>query len=104
MSCSHDGTAKVWDVNLRRCLFSMSQHTKPITSVRWGGDGLIYTASRDCTIKVWDATDVRGGGVADSASASALRRTALTPWCIVSPNATVVRGSCAGRSRATATG
>lgn len=34
-----------------------------ITAVKWGGEGLIYSASRDTTINVWDARDgklVRG--------------------------------------------
>jgi hypothetical protein len=26
-----------------------------ITQVKWGGEGLIYSASRDCSINVWDA-------------------------------------------------
>jgi WD40 repeat protein len=25
-----------------------------VTSVRWGGEGLIYSGSQDRTIKVWD--------------------------------------------------
>lgn len=34
---------------------SMSSHTLAVTSVRWGGDGHIYSSSRDCCINVWDA-------------------------------------------------
>ena len=41
----------------RRCLFTMSNHTQAITQVKWGGDGLIYSAARDCSINVWDGTD-----------------------------------------------
>lgn len=28
-----------------------------ITAVKWGGEGLIYSASRDTTINCWDAAD-----------------------------------------------
>lgn len=35
--------------------FCLSQHTKNITCVKWGGEGLIYTCSQDTTIKVWKA-------------------------------------------------
>ncbi|KAH9740803.1 Notchless protein-like [Citrus sinensis] len=27
-----------------------------LTCVKWGGDGVIYTGSQDCTIKVWETT------------------------------------------------
>ena len=56
-SASADGSVRVWDAVRRVCLFTMSAHTKAIASVKWGGEGLIYTASRDTTIFVWDATD-----------------------------------------------
>ncbi|KAJ3088332.1 hypothetical protein HK102_009011 [Quaeritorhiza haematococci] len=56
-SASRDGTVRVWDARLRRVLFSMSQHTAPVTCVKWGGEGLIYSGSRDKTIKVWDGKD-----------------------------------------------
>jgi hypothetical protein len=36
---------------------SMSNHTQVVTAVKWGGEGLIYSASRDCTISAWDDTD-----------------------------------------------
>ena len=32
-------------------------HSSSIEQVKWGGEGLIYTASRDRTIKVWAAND-----------------------------------------------
>jgi WD40 repeat protein len=35
----------------------MSNHTMMISSVKWGGEGLIYSASRDATISAWDAAD-----------------------------------------------
>ena len=32
---------------------------KSVTSIRWGGDGLIYSGSQDRTIKMWRDSDVR---------------------------------------------
>ena len=55
VSASQDGTAKVWDTNTRRCVFTLSGHTRPVTCVKWGGDGFIHTSSRDGNIMVWDA-------------------------------------------------
>jgi ribosome assembly protein 4 len=46
---------QVWDSSSKRCLFSMSSHTKAISCVRWGGDGHIYSSARDCAINVWSA-------------------------------------------------
>jgi ribosome assembly protein 4 len=37
----------------------MSSHTAAVTAVKWGGEGLIYSAARDCTINVWAAEDGR---------------------------------------------
>lgn len=55
VTASQDGTAKVWDANTRRCFFTLSGHTRPVTCVKWGGDGFIHTSSRDGSIMVWDA-------------------------------------------------
>ena len=46
---------QVWDAQTRRCLFSMASHTMAVSAVRWGGDGHIFSASRDCSINCWDA-------------------------------------------------
>ncbi|KAF5839472.1 putative Notchless [Dunaliella salina] len=56
-SASKDKTITVWDVSTRRPQFTMSNHTMVVTSVKWGGEGLIYSASRDCSISAWDAKD-----------------------------------------------
>lgn len=58
-SGSRDGTIRVWDAASHRLLFSMSSHTAAVTSVKWGGEGLLYSAARDCTINVWSAEDGR---------------------------------------------
>ena len=46
---------QIWDAGTRRCLLSMSSHSQAISAVRWGGEGLLYSASRDTVINVWDA-------------------------------------------------
>ncbi|EFN51765.1 hypothetical protein CHLNCDRAFT_56362 [Chlorella variabilis] len=58
-SGSKDATIKVWEASTRRCLITMSNHTQAVTQVKWGGDGLIYSAARDCSINVWAAADGR---------------------------------------------
>lgn len=56
-SGSKDGTVKVWDAGTRRLLYSLGSHTAGVTAVIWGGEGLIYSAARDCTINVWRSSD-----------------------------------------------
>ncbi|PHU23707.1 Notchless protein -like protein 1 [Capsicum chinense] len=56
VSASKDGDARIWDVTTRKCLICLTGHTLAITCVKWGGDGVIYTGSQDCTIKVWETT------------------------------------------------
>ena len=46
VSGSRDSTLRVWDAKTRKCLFSMTNHTLVVTAVKWGGEGLIYSASR----------------------------------------------------------
>eukprot|EP00951_Prasinocladus_malaysianus_P027696 scaffold249848_cov47-Prasinocladus_malaysianus.AAC.1 len=41
----------------RNCQYVLSAHTKAITCVKWGGEGLIYSASQDCTIIAWAADE-----------------------------------------------
>ena len=53
----HTHVQQVWNANTRQCLLSMSNHQLMVTCVKWGGEGLIYSASRDCSISAWDATD-----------------------------------------------
>ena len=45
---------RIWNVLTKRADMVLAQHTDAIACVKWGGEGLIYTASRDKTIKVWD--------------------------------------------------
>jgi len=56
-SSSKDGDVRLWDARLCQCLRILSSHTQSVTSLRWGGAGLIYTGSQDRTVKVWSAAD-----------------------------------------------
>lgn len=57
-SSSKDGDIRIWDSVLCRCVKILTSHTRSVTALRWGGSGLIYSASQDRTIKVWRAEDV----------------------------------------------
>lgn len=57
ITSSKDSTCRIWNARTQQCLLSLSGHTDSIECVRWGGEGFLYTASRDRTIKVWTAKD-----------------------------------------------
>lgn len=50
---SKDQTIRVWNIRNGTCETTISGHTDSVECVKWGGTGLIYTCSRDRTIKVW---------------------------------------------------
>ncbi|XP_018318590.1 notchless protein homolog 1 [Agrilus planipennis] len=56
-SSSKDGDVRIWDTTLFKTERVISGHTKGVTVVKWGGSGLMYTASQDRTVKVWRASD-----------------------------------------------
>lgn len=56
--CCQDATIRIWDTVLCQCLLILSSHLQGLTSLRWSGEGWIYSASQDRTIKVWRTTDV----------------------------------------------
>lgn len=56
-SAGHDNDVRIWDVVLGQCVRVLSGHTGAITAVRWGGSGLIFTASKDRTCKMYRADD-----------------------------------------------
>ena len=55
VTAGKDSLAKVWNVRTKRCEATLAGHSDSVEAVRWGGEGLIYTASRDRLIKVWSA-------------------------------------------------
>lgn len=56
-SAGCDGDVRIWDVVLSQCIRVFTSHTNAVTAVRWGGLGLLYTSSKDRTIKMWRAED-----------------------------------------------
>lgn len=57
-SASKDCTIRIWDTITGGTLFTLSSHTMSVTSLKWGGCGLIYSSSQDRTIKIWNDHDV----------------------------------------------
>lgn len=62
-SSSKDGTVRVWSTLTRLTEYTLGGHTASVNVVRWGGGGLdgkgvLYTASSDRTVRIWDATGV----------------------------------------------
>ncbi|KAI5810176.1 WD40-repeat-containing domain protein [Peziza echinospora] len=55
VSSSKDCTIRIWDANIRRIITTLSGHGAAVSCVKWGGTGLIYTASHDKTVKIWDS-------------------------------------------------
>lgn len=52
-SASKDGTVRIWSMRSGRCEATLTAHTDSVECVVWGGEGLLYTASRDRTITCW---------------------------------------------------
>lgn len=56
-SSSKDGDIRVWDSVLCQCTKILTGHTHSVTAIKWGGAGLLYSASQDRTVKVWRIKD-----------------------------------------------
>ncbi|GBG84316.1 hypothetical protein CBR_g38286 [Chara braunii] len=54
VSGSKDGDVRIWDTAVRKCMVTMTGHTLAVTCVKWCGEGLIISSSRDCSINVWE--------------------------------------------------
>ena len=48
----------MWNGKTRKLEFTLGGHTASVNVVRWGGEGVIYTASSDRTVKLWSGKDV----------------------------------------------
>ena len=57
-SSSKDKTVRVWNTRTGTLLTTIGGHSDGVEVVRWGGEGLLYTASRDKTILIWAFDDV----------------------------------------------
>ena len=62
-SSSKDGTVRIWSTLTRLTEYTLGGHTASVNVVRWGGGGVngkgvLYTASSDRTVRVWDANGV----------------------------------------------
>jgi len=53
-SASKDQSVKVWDTVKFTNLLTINSHGGCVSKVLWGGEGKIYTASHDRTVKVWN--------------------------------------------------
>jgi ribosome assembly protein 4 len=48
-----DTTVRIWDTFLGKYHVILTAHSESVTCVKWGGTDLVYTASKDRTVKVW---------------------------------------------------
>lgn len=56
-SSSKDGTVRVWNPRNGLTQFALGGHNASVNVVRWDGQGFLYTASSDRSVKCWDAKD-----------------------------------------------
>jgi len=52
-SASKDGTVRIWQRVNGLCVGTLCGHSSSVTSIKWGGEGLLYSGSQDRSVKVW---------------------------------------------------
>ena len=62
-SSSKDGTVRVWDTRQRKVEYVLGGHSASVNCVKWGGGGaggkgVLYSASSDRTVRIWEAHTV----------------------------------------------
>ena len=45
---------KIWSNRTRKAEYSLTGHKGCVKMIKWGGEGYIYSASEDRTIRMWD--------------------------------------------------
>ena len=50
---SNDGTVKIWNSRTGKCEVSMTAHQSSVEALCWGGQGFLYSGSRDRMVGVW---------------------------------------------------
>lgn len=53
-SASKDATIRVWEPRQGRTLYVLTQHTQAVTCLRWSGSDILWSGSRDRSLKAWD--------------------------------------------------
>lgn len=54
VTCGKDGYLKMWSARTMKCLINIQAHEQAVTKAIWSGENIIYTASQDQTVKLFD--------------------------------------------------
>lgn len=57
ISCGDDSLLKVWDIGKIKKCTNLKGHTQSISAFKFADseqDNIIYSASKDCTVRKWD--------------------------------------------------
>ncbi len=80
-SASSDGSVKIWNSRTGKCEVSMTAHTQSVEALCWGGEGFLYSASRDRTICMWAAEGASKGTLVKQLKGHGHRINALALSC-----------------------